>query len=329
MFVAVRTRRARVAAIVASPALFMAAAVAHAQQYPAKPVRIVVGFPPGGAVDILARAVAPKLAESLGQQLIVDNRPGASSTIAADIAAKSPPDGYTLLMVSAAHAVNPSLYRKLPYDTERDFAPISLVAATPYILVVHPSLPVHNVRDLIQLAKQHRGELSYASSGNGGLPHLSGELLKLKAGIDMSHIPYKGSAAVTRDVLGGHVPICFNNLLSAMPHVHAGRLRALGVTSAKRLEAAPDVPTIAEAALPGYEVVGWYGMLAPAGTSKDVISRLSKETERAVRAPEVGKRLASEGVDAVGSTPEAFTAVIRTDIGKWGEVVRAAGAKVD
>jgi tripartite-type tricarboxylate transporter receptor subunit TctC len=318
----------RLAAMTAAAAL-VAATPLHAQQYPAKPVRIVVGFPAGGAVDILARAVAPRLAESLGQQVLVDNRPGASSTIAAEIAAKSAPGGYTLLMVSAAHAVNPSLYKKLPYDTERDFVPISLVAATPYILVVHPSLPVRNVRDLIQLAKQHRGELSYASSGNGGLPHLSGELLKLKAGIEMSHIPYKGSAAVTRDVLGGHVPICFNNLLSAMPHVHGGRLRALGVTSAKRLEAAPDVPAIAEAGLPGYEVVGWYGMLAPAGTSKEIVARLSKETERGVRAPDVGKRLASEGVDAVGSTPDAFASVIRTDIVKWGEVVRASGAKVD
>ena len=300
-----------------------------AQQYPAKPVRIVVGFPAGGAVDILARSLGAQLSQAMAQQFVIDNRGGASSIIGADLAAKSPPDGYTLLMVSGAHAVNPSLYKKLPYDTERDFAPISLVAASSYILVVHPSLPVKSVRELITFAKQHRGQVNYASSGNGGLPHLSGELFKVKAGIEMTHIPYKGSAAVTTAVLAGQVPIMFSNLISTMPQVQAGRFRALGVTSATRLPAAPDIPTIAEAGLPGYEVTGWYGFLAPAGTSPEIVSRLSAQTAKAMHAPEVLKRLSSEGVDPVGSTPEAFAKVIHEDIAKWAEVVRISGAKVD
>jgi len=300
-----------------------------AQQYPVKPVRIVVGFPAGGAVDILARSLGAQLSQAMGQQFLIDNRGGASSIIGADLAAKSPPDGYTLLMVSGAHAVNPSLYKKLPFDTERDFAPISLVAASSYILVVHPSLPVRSVRELITFAKQHRGQVNYASSGNGGLPHLSGELFKVKANIEMTHIPYKGSAAVTTAVLAGQVPIMFSNLISTMPQVHAGKFRALGVTGAARLPAAPDIPTIAEAGLPGYEVTGWYGFLAPAGTSPDIVSRLSVETAKAMQSAEIVKRFSSEGVDPVGSTPEAFAKVIHDDIAKWAEVVRVSGAKVD
>ena len=306
-----------------------AACAAQSQPYPSKPVRIVVGFPAGGAVDILARALGAQLAQAFGQQFVIDNRGGASSIIGADIAAKSPPDGYTLLIVSGAHAVNPSLYKKLPYDTERDFAPISLIAASSYILVVHPSLPVKSVRELIAFAKTHRGQLNYASSGNGGLPHLSGELFKVKAGIEMTHIPYKGSAAVTTAVLAGQVPIMFSNLISTMPQVQAGKFRALGVTGAARLPVAPDIPTIAEAGLPGFEVTGWYGFLAPAGTPAEIISRLSAQTTKAMQSPEVIKRFAGEGVDAVGSTPEYFSMVIRDDIAKWAEVVRISGAKVD
>lgn len=320
-----RARRIRLATFAA----LIAASAAHAQPYPAKPVRIVVGFPAGGAVDILARSLGAQLSQAFGQQFVIDNRGGASSIIGADIAAKSPPDGYTLLMVSGAHAVNPSLYKKLPYDTERDFAPISLVAASSYILVVHPSLPVRSVRELITFAKQHRGQMNYASSGNGGLPHLSGELFKVKAGIEMTHIPYKGSAAVTTAVLAGQVPIMFSNLISTMPQVQAGKFRALGVTGAARLPAAPEIPTIAEAGLPGFEVTGWYGFLAPAGTPAEIISRLSAQTAKAMQSPEVIKRFASEGVDAVGSTPDHFAMVIRDDIVKWAEVVRVSGAKVD
>ena len=302
-------------------------AAVGAQQYPSKPVRIVVGFPAGGAVDILARALGQQLAQALGQQFVVDNRGGASSVIGTEIVARSPPDGYALLVVSGAHAVNPGLFKKLPYDTERDFAAISLIAASSYILVVHPSMPVKSVRELIAFAKQHRGQINYASSG--GLPQLSGELFKLKAGIEMTHIAYKGSAAVVTAVLSGEVPIMFTNLISAMPQVQAGRFRALGVTGTTRLQAAPDIPTIAEAGVPGYEVTGWYGFLAPAGTPQEIVTRLSALTAKAMHSPEVLPRLAREGVDPVGSTPEAFAKVIREDIAKWTEVVRLSGAKVD
>ena len=302
---------------------------AHAQQYPSKPVRIVVGYPAGGAIDILARVLAQQLAPAFGQQFVVENRGGASGIIGADVTAKAPPDGYTLLVMSGTHTVNPSLYKKLPYDTERDFAPISLVASSAYIMVVHPSLPVKSVREFIAFAKSHRGQVNYASSGNAGMPHLSGELFKVKAGIEMTHIPYKGSAAVTTAVLAGEVPIMFSNLISTMPQVQAGRFRALGVTGPARIAAAPHIPTIAESGLPGFEVVGWYGFMAPANTPADIINRLNAQTVRAIQSPEVLKRFASEGIDAVGSTPDAFAKVIRDDIVKWAEVVRLSGAKVD
>jgi tripartite-type tricarboxylate transporter receptor subunit TctC len=302
---------------------------AHAQQYPSKPVRIVVGYPAGGAIDILARVLAQQLAPAFGQQFVVENRGGASGIIGADVTAKSPPDGYTLLVLSGTHTVNPSLYKKLPYDTERDFAPISLVASSAYIMVVHPSLPVKSVREFIAFAKSHRSQVNYASSGNAGMPHLSGELFKVKAGIEMTHIPYKGSAAVTTAVLAGEVPIMFSNLISTMPQVQAGRFRALGVTGLTRIAAAPEIPTIAESGLPGFEVVGWYGFMAPANTPVDIINRLNAHTVKAIQSPEVLKRFASEGIDAVGSTPDAFAKVIRDDIVKWAEVVRLSGAKVD
>ena len=319
-------RNAARLSVIACAALACVAAV-HAQQYPSKAVRIVVGFPAGGAVDMLARALGQQLTQTLGQQFVVDNRGGASSVIGTEIVAKSPPDGYTLLVVSGAHAVNPGLFKKLPYDTERDFAPISLIAASSYILVVHPSLPVKSVAELIAFAKRHRGQVNYASSG--GLPQLSGELFKLKAGVEMTHIPYKGSAAVVTAVLAGEVPIMFTNLISAMPQVQAGRFRALGVTGLTRLPAAPDIPTIAEAGVPGYEVSGWYGFLAPAGTPAEIVSRLSTLTTKAMHSPEVLPRLAREGVDPVGSTPDAFAKIIKDDIAKWIEVVRVSGAKVD
>ena len=301
---------------------------AQAQHYPNKPVRIVVGFPPGGAVDILARALAQQLSQALSQQFVVDNRGGASSVIGTEIVAKSPPDGYTLLVVSGAHSVNPSLFAgKLPYNTERDFAPISLIAASSYILVVHPSLQVKSVRELITFAKKNRGLVNYASSG--GLPQLSGELFKMMAGVEMTHIPYKGSAAVVTAVLSGEVPIMFTNLLSAMPQVKAGRFRALAVTALKRLASAPDIPTIAEAGIPSYEVVGWYGFLAPTATPFEIVMRLSTLTAEAMNSPELQPRLAREGVDPVGSTPDAFSKIIKDDIEKWTEVVRKSGAKVD
>jgi tripartite-type tricarboxylate transporter receptor subunit TctC len=307
--------------------------VAHAQssrvEYPVRPVRVVVGFPAGGPSDILARLVAQKLGEATGQQFIVDNRGGASGMIGAELVAKAPPDGYTLLVVPATHAVNPSLYRKLPFDTTRDFAPVSLVAEGPFILVVHPSLPAKSVQELIALARRRPGELNYASAGVGGLPHLAGELFKSTAGIRMNHIPYKGAAPATIDLVAGHVTIMFNNMLSAVPHVKGGRLRALGVTTMKRSSAVPDVPTIAEAGVKGYEVSGWYGVLGPAGLSAEVLDRLNGAVNRGMRQPEVVKRLAGEGVDAVGSTPEDFGARIRREMTKWSAVVKASGATAE
>jgi len=321
--------RQRLRYCIAALAAFSCVGLSQAQTYPNKPVRIVVGYPPGGAVDAIGRVVAQQLTQAFGQQFIVENRGGASGIIGADVVAKSAADGYSLVVLSGTHTVNPSLYKKLPYDTERDFAPVSVVASSAYILVVHPSLPVKSVRELIAFAKKNRGQVNYASSGNAGMPHLSGELFKVKAGIEMTHIPYKGSAAVTTAVLSGEVPIMFSNLISTMPQVQAGRFRALGVTGLARIPAAPNVPTIAESGLPGYEVVGWYGMMAPANTPAEIISRLSTTIAKSLQAPEVLRRFASEGIDPVGSTPEAFGRQVREDLVKWAEVVRVSGAKVD
>ncbi|MGE5526594.1 MAG: tripartite tricarboxylate transporter substrate binding protein [Rhodospirillaceae bacterium] len=297
--------------------------------YPARPVRVVVGFPAGGPSDILARLVAQKLGEATGQQFIVDNRGGASGMIGAEMVAKAAADGYTLLVVPATHAVNPSLYRKVPFDTMRDFTPVSLVAEGPFILVVHPSLPARSVQELVALARRRPGELNYASAGVGGLPHLAGELFKSTTAIRMNHIPYKGAAPATIDLVAGHVTIMFNNMLSAVPHVKGGRLRALGVTTVKRSSAVPEVPTIAEAGVKGYEVSGWYGLLGPASLPADVLNRLNAEVNRAMRQPDVVKRLAGEGVDAMGSTSDEFAARIRREMTKWAAVVKASGATAE
>jgi tripartite-type tricarboxylate transporter receptor subunit TctC len=309
--------------------LILAALPAHAQSYPTKPVRVMVGFPAGGPSDILARLVAQKLFEATGQQFLVDNRGGASGMIAAELTAKAPPDGYTLLVVPATHSVNPSLYKKIAFDTQKDFTAISLVAEGPFILVVHPSLPAKNVQELIALARRNPGQLNYASAGIGGLPHLAGELFKTTTGIRMNHIPYKGAAPATVDLVAGHVTIMFNNMLSALPHVKGGRLRALAVTTGKRSAAVPDIPTIAESGVKGYEVSGWYGVLAPAGLNAEALNRLNTEINRAMRQPDVMKRLSAEGVDAVGSTPDEFAARIRREIEKWGAVVQASGATAE
>jgi len=307
------------------------AAPVHAQkaEYPVRPVRVVVGFPAGGPSDILARLVAQNLAQSTGQQFVVDNRGGASGMIGAELVAKAPADGYTLLVVPATHAVNPSLYKKIAFDTVRDFTPVSLVAEGPFILVVHPSLPVKTAQDLIGLARKRPGELNYASAGVGGLPHLAGELFKSMTGVKMNHIPYKGAAPATVDLVAGHVTIMFNNMLSAIPHVKGGRLRAVGVTTLKRSSAVPDVPTIAESGVKGYEVSGWYGVLGPAGLPADVLAKLNTEVNRGMRQPDVMKRLAAEGVDATGSTPDEFGARIRKEMAKWGGVVKAANVTAE
>jgi tripartite-type tricarboxylate transporter receptor subunit TctC len=267
------------------------------------------------------------MTEALGQQIIIDNRGGAGGTIGTDIAAKAVPDGYTLILVSGSHAINPGLYQKLPYDTVNDFAPITQLATSPGILVVNPSLPVKSVRDLIALARAKPGQLNYASAGSGTPPHLAGELFKVMAKIDMVHVPYKGNAPAFTDVIGGQVPLIFPTMPSAMPHVRSGKLRALAVTSAKRSPAAPEIPTIAESGLPGYEATSWYGILAPARTPPAIVSRLHGVLVSTLGSPDMKEKLASQGLDPVGNTPQQFAAVIAAEIRKWAKVVKASGAR--
>ncbi|MEO8442970.1 MAG: tripartite tricarboxylate transporter substrate binding protein [Betaproteobacteria bacterium] len=299
-----------------------------AADYPVKPVRIVVGYPPGGPTDMIARTVAQKLAAAYGQQVIVDNRPGASGMIGAELVVKAPPDGYTLLTVPITFAVIPSMFPKMPYDTEKDLAPVALVAAAPFILVVHPTLPVKTVKDLIALAKSQPGQINYASASTGGMPHLAGELFNMMAGVKLTHIPYKGAAPATIDLLAGQVSLMFNNMLSAMPHVKSGKLRAVAVTSAKRSGAVPELPTVAET-IKGFEASGWYGAFAPAATPREIITRLNGEINRAMRQPDVAQRFAGDGVEAVTMTPAEFGAYLHSEMIKWGKVVKISGATVD
>jgi tripartite-type tricarboxylate transporter receptor subunit TctC len=301
---------------------------ASAQNYPAKAVRIVVGYPPGGPTDVLARIVAQKLTESWGQQVLVDNRPGASGMIGAEVTVRAAPDGYTLLMVPVTYAVTPSLYPKMSYDAVKDLAPVAQVAAAPFILVVHPTLPVKTVKELIALARSRPAQLNYASASTGGMPHLAGELFNTMTGVKMVHIPYKGAAPATTDLLAGQVQLMFNNMLSAMPQVKNGRLRAIAVTSTKRSAAVPELPAIAET-VPGYEASGWYAALAPAATPRELITRLNNDMNRVMKMPDVTQRLAGDGVEAVGTTAEQFGAYLRAEITKWGKVVKASGAKAD
>jgi tripartite-type tricarboxylate transporter receptor subunit TctC len=303
---------------------------APAQTYPDKPIRLVVPFPAGGTTDILARAVGQKLGEHLGQQVVVDNKPGAGGNIGSDIVAKSAPDGYTLVMGTVGtHAINASLYKKMPYDHIKDFVPVSLVALVPNILVVHPSVPANSVKELIAYAKANPGKLNFASSGNGTSIHLSGELFKTTAGVEMTHVPYKGSAPAVTDLLGGQVQLMFDNMPSALPHVKAGKLKALGVTTAKRFPAAPDIPAIAEAGVPGYEASSWFGVLAPAGTPKEIVNKLSSEIAKILQTPEIKERLLSQGAEPVGNTPDQFAAFIKAETAKWAKVVKESGATVD
>jgi tripartite-type tricarboxylate transporter receptor subunit TctC len=296
--------------------------------YPQKPVRIIVGYPAGGPTDVIARTLAQKLSLAFSQQVIVDNRPGASGMIGAELAVKAPPDGYTLLTVPITYAVTPSVYPKMPYDAEKDLAPVALVAAAPFILVVHPTLPVKTVKDLIALAKSRPGQINFASASNGGMPHLAGELFNSMAGVKLTHIPYKGAAPATVDLLAGQVSLMFNNMLSAMPQVKTGKLRAIAVTSAKRSTAVPDLPTIAET-IPGYEASGWYGAFAPAATPRDIIAKLNAEMNKLMRLPDVAQRLAGDGVEGVNMTPAEFGTYLHSEIVKWGKVVKASGATVD
>jgi tripartite-type tricarboxylate transporter receptor subunit TctC len=323
----------RLSAAIAAAVLALAAAHAGAQSpstgsgqaYPSKPVRFVVPSSAGGGTDIIARALGQKLSLALGQQFVVENRPGAGQMIGIELVARAPADGYTLLMAASTLAINPIMYKKVSYDPVRDFAPITQAASLPNVLVVHPSMPVKSVAELIALAKREPGKLAYASAGVGTSPHMSVELLKHMAGIDMLHIPYKGTGPGVIDVLAGQVKVMTPNVLTALPHIKSGRLRALAVTSGKRTDALPGVPTIAEAGVPGYESVQWYGVLAPAGTPRDVVQRLYTEIAKALRSGDVRERLAADGAEPVGNTPEEFAAFIRAEIDKWAKVARAAG----
>jgi tripartite-type tricarboxylate transporter receptor subunit TctC len=308
---------------VVSPAAF-------AQAYPNKPIRMIVPFPPGGTADILGRAIGQKLAENVGQQVIVENRAGANGNIGAQIVAKSPPDGYTLLMSPQSTLTNnPSLYSALPFDTLKDFAPITLVAETPHFIVVHPSVPAKTVGDLIALAKAKPGYLTFASAGSGSSLHLSGELFKSMSGIDIVHIPYKGAAPAVTDLLGGQVSMMFDTGPSALPHVRSGKTRAIAVTTAKRSRLMPDLPTVVESGLPGYDVTTWFGLVAPSGTPREIVTKLNTEVVRILQAPEVKERLETQAADPVGNTPEEFAAIIRADIAKWGEVIKLAGVRIE
>jgi tripartite-type tricarboxylate transporter receptor subunit TctC len=303
---------------------------ANAQTYPTKSIRFIVPFSPGGGADIVARAVGQKLAESLGQQVIIDNRTGAAGIIGMEAAAKSPPDGYTIVLgQTGPNSINPSLYDKLPYDALKDFAPITETTRYPYILVVHPSVPVRNIRELIALAKAHPNDLTYASAGNGAANHLAAELLKTMAQIKMVHVPYKASAPALIDVLGGHVSMMFDPIITCMPHVRTGKLRALAITSLQRTTMAPELPTVAETGLPGYEAIGWHGILAPASTPKEIVAKLNTEIVRSLRTPDMRSRFAEQGAEPVGNTPEEFAGFLKEDQEKWSKVVKTAGVRAN
>jgi tripartite-type tricarboxylate transporter receptor subunit TctC len=298
---------------------------AAAQQYPVRPVRLIVAVAPGGGMDTTARGIGAKLSEQLGQTLVADNRGGGGGSIAAEITREAAPDGYTLMIMSATFMIRPLLY-EVRY-APRDFAPISQMTAQPYLLVVNTSVPARSVRELVDYAKAHPAQLNFASAGQGSLIHLATELFNARTGVKTTHVPYKGMGAAYPDLIGGRIQFALGSIISAQPHVRAGRLRALGVTSARRAQAMPDVLTVAEAGVPGYEVIQWYGMLAPAKTPRAIVDRLQREIARALQQPDVIKRMAAEGSEAVGSTPREFAAHMKAEGEKWAKVIRDAGIR--
>jgi tripartite-type tricarboxylate transporter receptor subunit TctC len=303
---------------------------AHAQQaYPAKPIRFISPFAPGGGNDIISRAVAHKLSENVKQQVIVDNRPGANGIIGTEMAARSAPDGYTVVLIPSGHAVNASLHRKLPYDSIRDFTPITLVGSSPLILAVHPSLPVKNVKELVAFAKARPGQLTYGSAGIGSSGHLGGALFEVLTGTKMVHVPYKGMSLAITDVISGQVSLVFGTSASVMQHARSGRMRALATTGARRAGALPDLPTVAEAGVPGYEAGLWYGFVGPARIPPDIVRRLNSEIVSVLKSPEVRERLASQGVEATPTTPEEFGRLLVSDLERWAKVVQRAGIRLE
>jgi tripartite-type tricarboxylate transporter receptor subunit TctC len=302
---------------------------AFAQGYPNKPIRVLVGWPAGGVADILPRIIAPKLTESLGQPIIIENKPGASSNIAAELAVKAAPDGYTLFLYSTPNSVNMTLYTKLSYDSLKDFIPVTNLASMANILVVHPSVPAHNVKELIALAKSKPGQLSFGSSGTGSTQHLSSQLLKTMAGVDIVHVPYKGSVPLMTALVSGEVPMAFNVISTVLPQIKAGKVRALAVSSAKRSPLAPDLPTVAEAALPGFEYVSYWGVTVPAGTPKEIVTKLNSEIVKVLRMPEMREKFASNGAEPIGDTPEHYGEFLRQEVVKTGKIVKESGAKAE
>ena len=312
-----------------SAVLVACALPVFAQSYPTRAIRIVCPYVVGGGSDFVARTIALKLTETIGQSVIVDNRPGGGTNIGAELVAHAPPDGYTIFLGGTPTAVNVTLYKKLPFDVMKDFAPITETTVAPNLLVVHPSLPVRTVKDLIALAKSRPGQLTYGSAGIASSNHLSGALFKMMAGIDIVHVPYKGGGAAVTDLLAGNISMYFSTTPSSMPHVRTGRLRALAVTSAKRSPIVPDIPTMAEAALPGFEMSAWHALFAPAGTPPAVVKKLADEVVRALRQPDVKERLAAQGVDAVGTTPEELAAIMKENIAKYAKLVKAADIRIE
>ena len=301
-----------------------------AQNFPVRPLRLLVPWAPGGAADILARTVAQKMGENWSQQVVVDNRPGANGIIGTELAARAPADGYTLLMgATGPNSVLPSLVAKLPYDAIKDFAPVSLIATTTYVLSVHPSLPVSSVKDLVALAKSKPGQFTFGSPGAGTPNHLSGEMFKAASGIDMQHVPYKGSALVITDVIGGQITMAFENIAPVLPHIRSGKLKALAISAPKRSALLPEVPTVAESGFPGFQAVGWFGLLVPGNTPQSVIARLNTETVRILKLPDVRERLLGIGVEIHGSTVEEFAVFEKTELEKWARVVKSANVRLE
>jgi len=317
----------RCAAVALALLLAAGSAIAQKGNYPDKPIRFVVPFPPGGGTDIVARVMAQKLSEAFGQSVVVDNRGGAGGTIGAEIAAKSTPDGYTMIMVSGSYAVNAGLY-KLPYDPLNGIDTVSLVGTSPFIVALHPSVPAKNVKNLIALAKAKPGSINYASTGTGGITHMATELFRLMSNVNLMHIPYKGTGPALNDLIGGQVQMIFGAILATLPHVKSGKLKGIAVTGPKRSEALPEMPTVSESGLPGYEVTLWYGVWGPRGLPKEIVKRWNAELVKVLQSPDMKSRLANEGLEAVGSTPDEFRAHLKREVAKWAKVIKDANVRI-
>lgn len=324
------TRRAAAAAVALILALSLATGGALAQSWPSRPVRLVVPFPPGGSTDVVARLIGEKLAQSLGQPVLVDNRAGAGGTAGSDVVAKAAADGYTVLMgTSSTHAIAPGLYPKLPYDPVRDFTPVILLGTATILMVVHPSVPAKNVGEFVAYAKSRPGQVMYGSTGNGSVSHLTAEYFRSLAGVDMQHVPYKGDTPMTLDLVAGRVHLAFGTAVAFLPHVQAGRLSALAVTDARPSPVAPQLPTVAASGLAGFEALQWFGLFAPAGTPREVVARLNSEVGKALQMPDVQERLKGLGMQIAGGGPNPFGSFLQAESAKWGKIIRDSGAKVD